>query len=1019
MRIPGNHGSISTILITAAIFLMSVSFVHEGNYNGQASGTDELPARNGEVSFTNVSKEAGLSDLRGNFFSWGDFDNDGHQDLLVDGKRLFRNSGPPAYHFTEATEEAGISSSANSGVFGDFDNDGWMDIFCGGGRSSNDHPEYPDILWHNRGDGTFEDVTGTAGGITDTYPTVSAGWGDMNRDGYLDLYMVNYENGTYQGYEDFFWMNDGDGTFSNRTVESGMDESDHPYQGRGVSWGDFNNDGWQDLYVSNYRITRNYLYRNEMGSMMTEVAQIAGVEGHGNNHPVTREGPYYGHSLGSVWGDLDNDGDLDLWVTNLAHKDPWRGPICDDSYLFRNMGEDEGFRFIDVREGSGIPVKSIPGSVGGGDELMVSCAMADYDNDGDLDIFLPQIYGDVSYAYSYLYRNDGDFRFTDVTSTAGVRIWNTYGSAWCDYNEDGWVDLVTGGGNWDGDSGQTVDYSVHLYRNDGHLTNPDRGWLEIVLEGRESNTGAVGARAYLGIDSDGDGEDDRTLMREVQAGSGAHGQQDSPVMHFGLGDSYGDINLKIQWPMGREVAYHDITPGGIVRIFEPAEEVEAVLSIGSLDEDDEGFTVNCLLENPSHYPLKDRSIMISHPGSEEPVEIIQVNIIEPEGSHEFSYRILTDDKESFYGKFIRLCLQWSYPRTGRSTQCQVEIIPYVDQPPVSRISCPDSAYAGAEVEISGRGSYDPEGTPLEYRFDLGDGTILDWSRRANITHEYEIPGTYSIYLSVRDGAGLESLEDGVHRITIEKDPEAIPVAVIDRVTPEISDYGDDVVFSGTGYPTYGEKIRSYLWESDLEGRLSTRQTFNLDDLVVGRHVISFTVQDTSGSWSDPDMVEIEVREAEVEDLWVEIYPTGTDVLPFGRVTIYGRAGPEDRVVEVEVKVDGGEWEEVGPLPEWEYILNTEELSPDADHVLIARATDGESFSAYREITFRVEQEDRSDQDKITSVDETGSYMDPFVITGLAIGAVVLIAFFVIIFVTVGRKGRGMPDEEVPARLLED
>ena len=117
-----------------------------------------------EIRFTNVSEEVGLSGHRGNFFSWGDYDNDRHQDLLVDGKSLFRNSGPPYYRFEDVTASAGLNRPVNSGVWGDYDNDGWLDIYCGGGRGSNDHPEYPDVLWHNEGDGSFREVTGSAAG---------------------------------------------------------------------------------------------------------------------------------------------------------------------------------------------------------------------------------------------------------------------------------------------------------------------------------------------------------------------------------------------------------------------------------------------------------------------------------------------------------------------------------------------------------------------------------------------------------------------------------------------------------------------------------------------------------------------------------------------------------------------------------------------------------------------------------------------------------------------------------------
>ncbi len=416
--------SIHSRYLMVVFLIVAFTLVGVSRYMGDPEEPDQTgpPSRMGPVTFINVSKETGLEGIKGNYFSWGDLDRDGYQDLLIDGKKLFRNGGPPSYQFIDETSQAGIGSNVNSGVFGDYDNDGWLDIFCGGGKGSDDHPDYEDILWHNERDWTFSRVPISDLTPHDTFPTVAAGWSDMDRDGWLDLYMVNYEDSSLSGYSDHFWSGSGNGSFFNSTMYSGISEDDHSYPGRGISWCDANNDGFQDAYVSNYRIMPNYLYMNQKDGTMVEMAADLGVEGHGNLHPVTREGPYYGHSLGSSWGDLDNDGDMDLWVTNLAHKDVYRGPICDDSYLFKNLGKDEGYRFEDVREGSGIPVKPLGGALTEGDELMVSSSLADYDNDGLLDLFIPQIYDDVSYAHSLFYRNLGNLSFEDVTDEVGIKV---------------------------------------------------------------------------------------------------------------------------------------------------------------------------------------------------------------------------------------------------------------------------------------------------------------------------------------------------------------------------------------------------------------------------------------------------------------------------------------------------------------------------------------------------------------------------------------------------------------------
>ena len=943
----------SAVSCTIILLLLSIMMTLDQE-NTRSSGEPGgfLPL-DGPVLFQNVSEEAGLSGLRGNFFSWGDYDRDGYQDLLVDGKRLFRNEGPPSYNFVEVTGKAGIYRIVNSGVWGDYDNDGWMDLFCGGGRGSNDHPEYPDVLWHNERDGTFRDMTVRAGDLSDTFPTVASAWCDHDRDGDLDLFMANYENGSLKGYPNHFWENRGDGTFENTTLSSGLAEPGTPYPSSGASWADMDNDMWPDLYISNYRIMRNYLYRNLGFGSMEEQAEDLGVEGHGNPHPITGGETYYGHSLGSSWGDLDNDGDLDLWVTNLAHKDAYRGPICDDSYLFENLGKEGNFSFADRREESGIEVKRIPGTLRDGDELMVSSSLADYDNDGDLDLFIPQIYHNISYSHSFLYQNRGDMTFVDVAEEAGVRVWNTYGSAWCDYDRDGWIDLITGGGHYHEEEEWTKDYQVHLFRNTGGDSGNSMHWVEVELEGRISNTAAVGARVRVDADRDGDGTWDLSMIREVNGGTAAHGQQDSMVQHFGLGGELDSMDITVFWPSGRVTVLEDTTVDMIHRVFEPTDELDVEMELtGSFVE---GKTVTLVLELNST--------------SGQTVKDIVFNVSTGDGVPWFTswYREGvaggTRSEVSLTGRIpegagplqdleITITLDISFPEVS-AVPLRVDGGSLINGPPVAIIEGPEKAKVGETVTFSGGSSSDPDDDELQFRFDFGDGWSTEWDSSPEAEHAYSEEGDYTVLLSVRDGHGNVAPADAEHIIKVESIPIGEPAARIVAIEPDLVEYGTPVSFRGEGTPSEGEVVVAHEWASSIDGILSEEARFTRDDLSIGYHLIAYRVRDSGGTWSDEDNAYLEVLERDEEDLWVSIDDLPGDGPWSGPVMVRGTSGPNDRIAAVEVRLDSDPWGETSSYPDWEYLVDCSQLSP-GEHIIYARSTDGKDYSQYDSMIIRVE-----------------------------------------------------------------
>jgi len=420
--------------------------------------------------------------------------------------------------FVDVTDEAGVPGTGvgNGVAFADYDNDGDLDIYV----SADPH----DILYRNNGDGTFEDVTAAAG-ISVRGDGVAVAFGDHDNDGDLDLYVA-----VNDGW-DIFFQNDGDGVFQDITREVKIN---NPNRARSATFADFDNDGFLDIYVANENAA-NILYKNRNGETFQNVAQIMNVA-------------HWGPGRCSVWGDYDNDGDLDLYVTNKGAP----------NILYRN----DVIGFKDVTEDAGVG--------GPGDSTGVS--FADYDNDGDLDIYVG------SDGQSFLYRNNGDGTFRDVAANAGVAHVGEATPAFADYDNDRDLDLYVAvwkgravlyrnngdgtfedatqeaglgalGNGWsaifgdydgDGDLDIYASYTTRsniLYQNNGN----DNNWLHIkTVAGASSNRNSIGARIELSAGG-------MSQIREVSGGTG-YGSQDSLTVEFGLGENVVADAVEIRWP---------------------------------------------------------------------------------------------------------------------------------------------------------------------------------------------------------------------------------------------------------------------------------------------------------------------------------------------------------------------------------------------------------------------------------------------------------------------------------------
>ena len=438
------------------------------------------PLAHAQATFTNGSPKWLPYGLSGTAARWIDLDGDGLPEL-EDYGYVYHNSG------TDLTPMAYVGNTGFGG-WADVDNDGDIDHIA----------HYDDVrVYLNDGFGNF---TADDANMVNLYIVSSRGvsLGDFDGDGWIDAYYTGYEGAGYE--PDAIVFNEG-GYFTTRTgIESGFNRP-----GRGVTSCDFDEDGDLDIYVSNYRLERNALWINNGSGSFADRAENHQVDGTYNGW-----GYSYGHTIGSAWGDLDNDGYIDLFVGNFSHIQPYQ----DRPKFYRNMGPDNNWRFADL---SGFVRMAWQ-------ESFASPALADYDNDGDLDLYFTTVYGGD---YPVLMRNDGNWVFTDVTDSEGLGgISATYQAAWADVDNDGDLDLATG---------------AQLYINQ----TSGNSWLKLVLvgDGVAVNYSAIGAQARITTTDHG------TQTRQVESGTG-EGNANDQTLHFGFGSFADTVEIEVFWPDG-------------------------------------------------------------------------------------------------------------------------------------------------------------------------------------------------------------------------------------------------------------------------------------------------------------------------------------------------------------------------------------------------------------------------------------------------------------------------------------
>lgn len=457
-----------------------------------------------------------------------DFNNDGNLDIMVSGRKrtqltLYMNDGSGS--FTNRTEEAGLSGlTGGFNLFqADYNNDGDTDIFVVRGAWLLDNGRSPNSLLKNNGDGTFTDVTVSAG-LLSFKPTLNAVWADFNNDGWLDLFVGNETRKGFGKYSSEFYLNNQDGSFSEVSESVGLGVSCFV---KGLSVGDYNNDGWTDLFISN-KEGPNFLFKNqgvsESGELsFTDVSTQAGVTD-----------PKY--SFTSWFWDYDNDGDEDLYVSVYEGRDEgsvekvaasYDGQVINSVWpvVYQNNGNGT---FTSQTEALNLTVPL----------YTMGANYADFDNDGFLDIYLGT--GEPNYMGIYpnrMFYNRKAASFEDVTSEKGVgHIQKGHGVAIGDIDNDGDQDILAQmGGMLYGDKFQNA-----LFQNPGGTENQ---WITLILEGKDANRSAIGAKVRLVVNTN---SGTRNIYRSVSSG-GSFGAN-SLQLEIGLGNTHSIDTVEVKWP---------------------------------------------------------------------------------------------------------------------------------------------------------------------------------------------------------------------------------------------------------------------------------------------------------------------------------------------------------------------------------------------------------------------------------------------------------------------------------------
>ena len=479
--------------------------------------------------------------------NWIDYDNDGRLDLFVSNgpstganPYLYHNDGAGTFSKVSSIPLTSFSMKADGSSWGDFDNDGLPDMCVVTWYNQND------FLFKNSGSGSFayqnSSVVSTTLGYSET-----CSWGDYDNDGLIDL-MVTNSAGT--NHRNFLYKNIGGGNFQKQDTGIVVSETG---TSRGISWIDIDNDGDLDLFICNEEGQTNFLYRNNGNGSFTKIT----------NTPLTQTG---GNWWSASWGDYNNDGFADVFISN------WGGKNA----LFKNNGN---WNFTEILN------DTVVGDIG----QNAITGWADIDNDGDLDLFVSQAYGtgphdNILYKNMKMETGTASFQRINAGALTSDGGW-TYGFSWGDYDRDGDLDIFCA--KTYNPTGTLENEKNSLFRNDNSNGNK---WIEFKTVGMTSNKSGIGAKIRVKSVINGQPV---WQLREVDGQNGYCTQ--NLEQHFGLGNASVIDSVRIEWPSGIVDNYTNVAVNKFYRAIEGQTSLVGINNIGT---EVKSFTLNQNYPNP-------------------------------------------------------------------------------------------------------------------------------------------------------------------------------------------------------------------------------------------------------------------------------------------------------------------------------------------------------------------------------------------------------------------------------------